>query len=152
MAILLSSYVSPVRIFDVCLIDHRVVHGGVYFYMTEQALDLLNGHAFINRTGGKRPAEFVRMHLLHIRFAANLFQAGFDAAIQQPFVGFRQGNIKRWLSVAATVKIILQMDFRPGVEVNHAFTAAFAEYDTLPLVKIDVLPVEIHQFAHTHSG
>ena len=140
------------RIFYVCLIDHRVVHGGIYFYMTEQALDLLNRHAFINRASGKSPAEFVWMHLLHIRFAANLFQTGFNTADQQTFVRLCQGNKKRWRRVAAAVKVILQMNFRPGVEVNHPLTAAFAEDYTFPLVKIDVLPVEIHQFAHSHSG
>ena len=50
-----------VREFDVCLIDHRIVHGCVNFNMPKEFLHLLHGHTFIYSHSRKCPTELVWM-------------------------------------------------------------------------------------------
>ena len=67
------------RQFHVVLIDHGIVHGGVDFDVTEELLDLLDGHSFVDGHGGQCPAELVGMHPRHFGLFANLAQADLNA-------------------------------------------------------------------------
>lgn len=55
--------------FDVALVDHGVLHGGIDLGVAQQALHLLDGHALVDGTGGEGAAEFVGMHLGHPQLA-----------------------------------------------------------------------------------
>lgn len=47
--------------FHVVLVHDGVLHGGVNLGVTQNFLNLLDGHAFINRTSRHGPAELVGM-------------------------------------------------------------------------------------------
>lgn len=58
------------RSFHVVLVNHRVVHGRVYFGMAQQLLHLFYGHSLIDGMGCQRAAELMRMDVTHTgRFA-----------------------------------------------------------------------------------
>ena len=46
----------------VVLINHGVMHGGVYFRMAQQLLHLLYGHSLVDSMSGKRTAKLMRMN------------------------------------------------------------------------------------------
>lgn len=58
------------RSFHVVLVDHRVMHGRVYFGMAQQLLHLFYGHPLINGMGCQCAAELMRMDVTYAgRFA-----------------------------------------------------------------------------------
>ena len=52
---------------NIGLVDHRVLEGGVKTLMTEQMLNLLDGHTFVNGHCCQCPSELMWMHLGHIQ-------------------------------------------------------------------------------------
>lgn len=72
--------------FHVALVDHGVHKRGFDFRVAEQALDLLNGHAFVDGARGQRAPEFVRMNAVESQLAAKVAQACLHAADVQPLV------------------------------------------------------------------
>ena len=43
------------------------------------------------------------------------------------------------------------MDFRSGIEVYQTLFVSFAEHHALPLIEVNVIAVECHQFSDTHA-
>ena len=54
------------RCFHIVLVHHGIVHGGVYFRMTEEFLHLLDGHSFSNGICCEGSAEFMGMNAMHV--------------------------------------------------------------------------------------
>ena len=73
-------------LFDIVLIDNRILHGRINLRMTENLLNLLNGHAFVNGSGGHRAAELMRMDTVNAKRTPQDTQADFDAADLQAMV------------------------------------------------------------------
>ena len=59
---------------------------------------------------------------------------------------------KRAVAVTSFSQILLKMDFCLGVKIYPPFFITFPENNTFPVVKIDVGPIQIDQFAHTDTG
>ena len=55
-----------VRHLNIGLVDHGVLESGVKTLMTEQVLDLLDGHTLINGHCRQCPSELVWVHPGHI--------------------------------------------------------------------------------------
>lgn len=55
-------YKFTVREFDIILINHRIVHGGVNLDMTKQALHLLHRHTFVYSHSSQGTAELMRVN------------------------------------------------------------------------------------------
>ena len=79
-------------LFDVLLVDHGVLHGGVDFCMSQEALHLFNGHSFVDGPGSKCSAEFVGMHSGDIQSSAELPKTNLHAAYLKSFEGVEQRN------------------------------------------------------------
>ena len=75
-----SADVFAVGYFDVALADLGVNHGGVDALMSEQMLNLLDRHPFVDRHGRQRAAEFVRMNFRDVQFPAELAKPDLHAA------------------------------------------------------------------------
>ena len=58
--------------FDIILIYHSILERCVHALVSEQMLNLLNRHAFINRHCSQCATEFLRMNLWYVQFPANL--------------------------------------------------------------------------------
>ena len=65
-------YVFSVGGFYVVLTDHGVLEGGVDLGMSEEMLNLLNGHSLINCLGGEGTAEFVGVHFVKAQFLSQI--------------------------------------------------------------------------------
>lgn len=146
------SDVFLVGYFHVVLVHDGVLHGRVDLGVAENFLNLLDGHALVNRPSRHGPAEFVGMDGFEIQHAAHFAKANFHAANGQPVVGGEERNEQRAVGVPAAFQVILEVDFRLGVEIHPAFLVALAENDALPGFKIHILNVEADQLAHADSG
>ena len=49
-------------------------------------------------------------------------------------------------------RIVLEMDFCPGIEINDPFLTSFSENNALSLIEVDVIAVEGNHLTNTHSG
>ena len=103
--------------FHVVLVHDGVLHGGVNLGVAQNFLNLLNGHAFVNRPSCHGPAELVGMAGFEIQHAAHFAQADLHAADGQPVVGGEEGDEQRAVGVPAAFQVILEVDFRLGVEI-----------------------------------
>ena len=137
---------------DVVLADHSVLHGGVNFGMAEQALHLFDGHSLVDGAGGQRSPEFMGMDFFKTQHLAKAAQADFHATDFQAGMGFVQRYEKRRVLIGTAGEIIFQMDFRAGIKINRAFLVSLSENDALPVFKINVGNIQMHQFADAHSG
>lgn len=138
--------------FHVVLVHDGVLHGGVDLGVTQNFLNLLDGHAFVNRPSRHGPAELVGVDGLEIQHSAHFAKADFHAADGQPVVGGEEGDEQCVVGVPATFQVILEVDFRLGVEIHAALLVALAEYDAFPGFEIHILDVEADQLAHADSG
>ena len=82
--------VLVVGAFDVALVDHSVLHGGVDLGVAEEALHLLDGHALVDGSGGEGAAKLVGVDLAHSQLTPKGAQATFYAADFQPLVGSQE--------------------------------------------------------------
>ena len=73
--------------FHVVLADHGVVHSCVDACMAKELLNLFDGHAFVDCTGGEGSAEFVRMDLVEAQPLPHFSQADFNATDLQTIMG-----------------------------------------------------------------
>ena len=89
--------------FDVILIDHGVLHGGIDLGMAEQVLHLLDRHAFVDGSGSEGTAKLVRVHVGHAQLAPELAQARFHAADFQALVWAQKRHKQRRVGVGATL-------------------------------------------------
>lgn len=56
------------------------MHGSVYFFVAEQFLHLLNGHALVDGVRGECSTEFMRMNALQAEQPSHLAEPQFDGA------------------------------------------------------------------------
>lgn len=138
--------------FHIVLVHDGVLHGGVDLGVAQNFLNLLDGHAFVNRPSRHGPAELVGVDGFEIQHAAHFAKADLHAADGQPVVGGEEGNEQRAVGVPAAFQVILEVDFRLGVEIHAALLVALAENDALSGFKIHILDVEADQLAHADSG
>lgn len=136
----------------VVLADHGVLHCGVDFGMAKQALHLLNGHSLVNGARGQRPSEFMRMHFFKAKQLAEAAEPDFYAADFQAGVRLIQRHEQRGVLIGAAGDIVFQVNLGSGVKVNRALLVPLSEDDALPVFKVDVRNVQMHQLAHAHSG
>ena len=87
-----------------------------------------------------------------IQHAAHFAKADLHAADGQPVVGGEEGDEQRAVGVPAAFQVILEVDFRLGVEIHPALLIALTENDALSGFKIHILDVEANQLAHADSG
>ena len=78
--------------FHVVLVHDGVLHGGVNLGVTQNFLNLLDGHAFINRPSRHGPAELVGVDGFEIQHAAHFAKANLHAADGKAVVGGEEGD------------------------------------------------------------
>ncbi len=135
----------------IVLIHNSVVHGGVDLGVTEDLLDLFDGHSFVDGAGSHGPPELVRMDVGNMQFPSELAEADLDAADLQSRMRRVQGNEQSWIIIGPRCDIPLQMELRFGVKVNPTFLFALAVDDTFPFLEVDVADIQIDQLADAHS-
>lgn len=138
--------------FHVVLIHDGVLHGGVDLGVAQNFLNLLDGHAFVNCPSRHGPAELVGVDGFEIQHAAHFAKANLHAADGQPVVGGEEGDEQRAVGVPAAFQIILEVDFRLGIEIHPALLIALTENDALSGFKIHILNVEADQLTDADSG
>ena len=141
-----------VRNLHIILIDHRILHGSVDFSVSQELLNLLDGHTFVYRTCCQRPSELMRMNFRNSQPPAKLAQTHLNTADFQSIVGTMQRNKHGGLFFGSAIQIISEVDFRPGIKVNGPLLTAFAKNYALSVLKINIVPIQMHQFTNTHSG
>ena len=75
------------RCLYVVLTYHSIVHGGVYFRMTEKFLHLLNGHPFANGICGESASKLVGMHAVHVKALSDFTKSQLYGAYGQTIMG-----------------------------------------------------------------
>ena len=96
--------------FHVVLVHDGVLHGGVNLGVAQNFLNLLDGHAFVNRPSRHGPAELVGVDGLEIQHAAHFAKADFHAADGKAVVGREEGDEQRAVGVPAAFQVILEVD------------------------------------------
>ena len=137
--------------FYVILVDDGIVKSGIYSHMPQQALDLLDGHTFVDGHSGKCAAELVGMNLGYIKTLAHFSNTSLHSTNRQPLVWRGEGNEQCGIVIYSLSKILLKMKLCSGIKVHHTFLVAFTKDDALPLVKVYVGPVQFHKLTHTDA-
>lgn len=140
------------REFNIGLVHHGITHGGIYLDVPQELLHLLHRHPFVNGHSGQCPAELVGMDARHLQAAAQLAKADLNAGDLEPLVRFVQCHEQGRILILAAFEILLQVNLRPGIEIDHALLVSFAKNDALALGEIDICAVELDQFTDTHPG
>lgn len=139
-----------VRNLHIILIDHRILHGSVDFSVSQELLNLLDGHTFVYRTCCQRPSELMRMNFRNSQPPAKLAQTHLNTADFQSIVGTMQRNKQGGIFICSAIQIVSEVDFRPGIKVNRPFLTAFAKNYALSVLKINICPYSnapVHQHA-----
>lgn len=147
-----STDVLSVGQLDVVLADHGVLHSGVNFSMAEQALHLFDGHSLVDGAGSQRSSEFMGVDFFEAQQFSKTAQADFHAADFQAGMRFVQRYEKRGILIGTAGEVVFQMDFRTGIKINRAFLVSLSENDALPVFKINVGDIQMHQFSYAHPG
>lgn len=138
--------------FHIVLVHDGVLHGGVDLGVAQNFLNLLDGHAFVNRPSRHGPAELVGVDGFEIQHAAHFAKADLHAADGKAVVGGEEGDEQRAVGVPAAFQVVLEVDFRLGVEIHAALLVALTENDALSGFEIHILNVEANQLAYADSG
>ena len=139
-------------LFHIILIDHCILKRGVYALMPQKLLYLLDRHTLINGHCGKSSAKFVRMNLVEAQFSANFSEADFNTTNLQPLVWLQQRNKQSFIFIFSLVQIFLEMDLRPCIKVDLALFISFSENNTLPVLEVNIIPVEFDQFTNADTS
>ena len=107
-------YKFTVREFDIILINHRIVHGGVNLDMTKQALHLLHRHTFVYSHSSQGTAELMRVNTYDFCQTTDFAQTGFHARNLKPFMRFCQRNKKCFVPVFYEKSNIVANEFLHG--------------------------------------
>ena len=102
-----SGYIFLVGHLHILLINHGILHGGVYLRMTQQPLHLFDGHSLINGSGSQGSSEFMGMDLGNPQFPPQAPQPDFHAADLQAVIGFQQGYEKSGIIIYSGIQIVL---------------------------------------------
>lgn len=100
-------YIFLVGYLHILLINHGVLHGGIYLRMPQQPLHLFNGHALINGSGSQGSSEFMGMDLGNSQFPPQAPQPDFHAADLQAVIGFQQGYEKGRIIIGPGIQVVL---------------------------------------------
>ena len=101
--------------FHVVLVHDGVLHGGVNLGVTQNFLNLLDGHAFVNRPSCHGPAELVGVDGFEIQHAAHFAKADLHAADGKAVVGGEEGDEQRAVGVPAAFQVILEVGMSKNV-------------------------------------
>ena len=63
------------------------------------------------------------------------------------FQCYKKGRV----AIFPFIQIILQVNFRPCIEINQPFLVTFTKDHAFTLIKIDIFPIERHHLTNTHS-
>ena len=140
------------RKFYIRLVYHGITHGRVNLDMSQKSLNLLDRHSFVDGSGRQRPSELVRMDSRNFQFSSQIAQPHFYTGNLQTRMRLVQRYEQCLILGLSGGEILLQVQFPPGIEINDTLLVPFSEYDALPLGKIDVTPVQLHQFSDTHAS
>ena len=129
----------------VVLVDHCVAQRGVYPYMTQQSLHLLDRHPFVDGHRREGSSELVRMHTLHMGRPPQRFQPPLHTANLQTLMRIVETDKQSRIVVCPFPQICLQMYLRTGVEVDNSLLVPLAEHHTLTFLEVEVGTVDSHQ-------
>ena len=119
--------------------------------MPQKLLKLLNRHSLVDCHRCKSTPELVRMYFLKSQPFSKFTQANLNAADFQSFVRWFQRDEEGGMIVRSTLQVPLQMNLCSSVKINYSFFTAFTEHDTFSLVEINIISVQQHHFADTHT-
>lgn len=77
-----------VRIFHVILANLGIMHGRFDVLMSQNTLYLFDRHPLVNRSCGKSPSEFMRMHPINVQSYPQFTQTDLYTANLEPVVWF----------------------------------------------------------------
>ena len=95
------------RYFDVILVYHSILQGGIDALVAEKLLHLLDWHAFVDRHSCECPPKFVRVYLGYAKSSAEFSQANLHAADQQTIIRCLQRYKQCRIIVRSACKVIL---------------------------------------------
>ena len=110
-----------VRNLHIILIDHRILHGSVDFSVSQELLNLLDGHTFVYRTCCQRPSELMRMNFRNSQPPAKLAQTHLNTADFQSIVGTMQRNKQGGIFICSAIQIVSEVDFSSWHQSKQAF-------------------------------
>lgn len=138
--------------FYVFLVNHGILHGGIDLGMAQKSLHLFNGHALVNGSRSQGPPEFMGMYLGNAQFPAQMTEADFYTADLEPPEGFLESHEKGGILIGSGIQVIFQMNLRAGIEIDRPLLMALTENHAFPVLKINILPVQVHQLPYPHAG
>ena len=138
--------------FDVALVNHGVFHGSLNLRVTKQALHLFHGHTFVDGPGGQGTPELMGMHPANFQLPSKLSDTDFHSTDFQTLMWILQRHKQCRVVIGTALQVILQVDLRSSIEVYRPFLASFSKDDALTSLKVNICPVQPHQFADADAG
>lgn len=140
------------RRLHIVLVDHGIVHGGVYSRMPKELLHLLDGHALVDGMGGERPTEEVWVYAAETTALAEGADAGLDTGNREAGRPSRKGDEECRVRIITARYIGLEVALGAGVEVNRTLLVALAGDNALALAEVHVGDVDPNELSNPHAG
>ena len=94
----------------------------------------------------------MRMNPRNLQSPSELTESNLHSGNLEPLVRFIQRHKQRRVLILPGLKVLLQMYFGAGIEINDSLLVALSEYNAFALVEVYIRAVELHQLPDTHSG
>ncbi len=139
------------RQFDVILVHHSVLQGGIEALVAEQMLHLLDRHTFVNSHGGQCTAELVRVYLRDVELTTEIAQTNLDTADLQAFTWSEEGHEESFVIVSTLSKVSGKVNLGARIKIHLSLFVSLTCYDALSILEVDILSVELDKFSYTHT-
>ena len=120
--------------------------------MPQQLLYLFHWHSLVDGSGRHRSSELMRMDPLHLCLLSEVSESYLHATDFQADMRRIQCHQQRLIMIGAHRQVLLQMNLCLRIEIDLSFLVALSENDALPVVKIDILPIQAYQLADSDSS
>lgn len=118
--------------------------------MAQDGRDLLDRHSVGDHGGGQRAAEFVRVHMVHAGSCCQGLQHDPDAAGLQPFLPL--ADEQRRVVILTGAQVPAEVHGRDVIKVHRALLVPLAQDKHFLVLKIQILPVQLSDFADPATG
>ena len=83
------------------------------------------------------------MDLVKVQFPTNLANPDLHAADLQSIKGLLQGDEQSGILICTLIKVALEVNLGPSVEVDFSLLIALAEHHALPVLKVHISAIQL---------
>lgn len=111
--------------------------------MTEQSLNLLDRHSFVDGTCCQGAPELMRVHAVHSELFTQFPKSALYSADTESAMRFTQRNEQGGGAVSSGCNVVPKMDFRSCIKVDWSLLVTFAKNNAFTTLKVYVSYIKL---------